>query len=159
SHQGNFAAIPLPLDADPIWWSLGAAALAWTWRQWGRGLYLPVDRPSLWDGLLRAVAGVAILLSLTSQSLFSITPNAAFSLALPLAWVAALPPSGGTPGPRERFIRLSIPSLAILSCLVAYPVAGSQVALGSIVLVLCGAVCVADGWAELAAWNVARAPG
>ena len=159
SHQGRFVAIPLMLDPDAIWWSLGAAVLAWTWRQWARGLYSPVGPPSLWDGLFRTIAGVAILLSLTSQSLFGIAPDAAFSLALPLAWVAALPSSRDFADPLERLVRLLIPSLAVLSCLLAYPVAGSQVDLGSILLVLCGAVCVADGWALLAAWNVGRAPG
>jgi hypothetical protein len=39
-------------------------------------------------------------------------------------------------------------------------VAGTtQLALGSIPLVLCGVVCVADGWAQLAAWSEVRAPG
>jgi hypothetical protein len=142
-----------------IWWSLAAAGLAWTWRQWGRGVYSPIRLPSLWDGLLRTVAGVAILLSLVDQSLFSIAPNAPFALAMPLAWVAALPLSGDVPGSRARLIRVSIPALAILYCLLAYPVAGSQIYLGSILLVLCGAVCVADGWTELTAWSVGRAPG
>jgi hypothetical protein len=159
SRQGNFTAIPINLGPDVIWWSLGAAALAWTWRHWGRGLYSAIRPPSLWDGLLRTLAGVAILLSLVSQSLFSIAPDAAFSLAMPLAWVAALPSPGDIPSSRERLVRVLIPALAVLYALIAYPVAGSQVYLGSILLVLCGAICVADGWTQLAAWNVARAPG
>jgi hypothetical protein len=160
SHQGNFATIPVTLNPEVIWWSLGAAGLAWTWRRWGRGVYSGIRPPSLWDGLLRAIAGIAILLSLGSQSLFSIAPNVLFSLAMPLAWVAALPASSDIPRPRERLVRLLIPSIAILSPLFAYPVAGtSQVAIGSIPLVLCGVVCVADGWAQLAAWNEVKAPG
>jgi hypothetical protein len=153
SHQSSFFTIPITLDPNVIWWSFGATALAWTWRQWGRGLYSPIRALSLWEGLFRTIAGVAILLSLASQSLFSIAPDAAFSLAMPLAWVAALPPAVDISGSRERLVRVLIPSLAILSCLLAYPVAGSQVALGSILLVLCGAICVADGWALLAAWG------
>ena len=159
SRQGNFATIPITLESNAIWWSLAAAGLAWTWRQWGRGVYSPIRSPSLSDGVLRTIAGVAILLSLVNQSLFNIAPNAPFALAMPLAWVAALPSSRDIPSSRERLVRVVIPALAILYCLLAYPVAGSQIYLGSILLVLCGAVCVADGWTELAAWNVARAPG
>ncbi len=159
SHQGTILSLPINLNASMTWWSLGAAALAWTWRRLGRGGAFPLSgAPILWDGLLRAVAGVAILLSLGGQSLFNVAPNAPFSLAMPLAWVAAMPSSGDLPHPGGRLARLLLPSLAILYCLDAYPVAGTQLLLGSILLVLCGAVCVADGWAELAAWNRAREP-
>ena len=160
SHQGSILTEPITLDGNVVWWSLGAAALAWTWRQLGR-----IDPcrlggpPSLSDGLLRAIAGVAILLSLGSASVFNIGPDATFSLAMPLAWVAALPSPRDPVDSRARLVRLLIPSLAVLYCLLAYPVAGTQVLSGSILLVLCGAICVADGWAELEAWQGARAPG
>lgn len=159
-HQASFLTEPLTLEGDSAWWSLGAVALAWTWRQRRRALgYGPIEPASLFYGLFRTVAGVAILLSLASESVFNIAPDAAFALAMPLAWVAAVPPTPDTPTPRERLARLLIPSLAILYCLVAYPVAGTQVLLGSILLVPCGAVCVADGWRELTAWNTSRGPG
>jgi hypothetical protein len=75
---------------------------------------------------------------------------------MPLAWVAALPSIRDMGTPRERLTRLLLPSVAILYCLLAYPVAGTQIRLSSILLVPCGGVCIADGWAELAAWEKAR---
>jgi hypothetical protein len=39
--------------------------------------------------------------------------------------------------------------LTVLHALVAYPVAGTQRAIGSVLLLVCGAMCVADGWSEL----------
>jgi hypothetical protein len=70
-----------------------------------------------------------------------------------LAWVAAVPSIREVGAPRERLGRLLIPSVAILYCLLAYPVAGTQLRLGSILLVPCGAICIADGWAALVAWE------
>ena len=159
SRQSSFLTTPITLGSDVVWWSLGAAGLAWTLRQRRSGGGDTTIVPaSLFGGLLRTVAGVAILMSLGSQSVFNIAPNAAFSLAMPLAWLAAVPPSPDIPTPRKTLGRVLIPALAILYCLDAFPVAGTQVLLGSILLVPCGAVCLADGWTELAAWNLDRAP-
>lgn len=157
THQGSFLTIPLSLDGDAMWWSLGAVAAAWTWRQ--VALSDATRQPSAWNGALRILAGVAILLSLGNASVFSIAPNATFSLAVALAWVAAVPTCGETPCARRRLVRLMIPSLAILQTLVAYPVAGTQVMMSSILLVLCGAVCLGDGWSELATWSAVRRSG
>ena len=149
--------IPITLSGKVVWWALAAAGLAWALRRLGPvGVDPAVAAPNPWGGALRALAGVAILLSLGSQFPFGVAPNAPFSLAMPLAWVAALPSRRDPPGPRWRFIRLLIPSLAVLQALVAYPVAGSQVYLGGVLFVLCGAVCLADGAAELVAWNTTR---
>ncbi len=154
TRQASFLTIPAPLDGDVIWWSLMAAALAWTWRQAGPSSgFASIASKGLWGGLLRTIAGVAILLSLASESVFSVAPNAPFSLAMPLAWIAALPSIRDTGAPRERLGRLLVPSVAILYCLLAYPVAGTQLRLGAILLVPCGAMCIADGWAELEAWD------
>ena len=156
SHQASFLVIPAPLNVKVVWWSLAAAGLAWTLRQIGRAGIGPIGAPSLGDGLLRLLAGLAILLSLGNAFPFAIAPNAPFALAMPLAWVAALPSRRDAPGPRERLVRLLIPSLAILQSLLAFPVAGSQLRLGAILLVLCGAICLADAWSELVAWNRGR---
>jgi hypothetical protein len=154
SRQGSILVEPINLDGNVIWWSLAATGAAWTWRQGARGVVGHGGKTAnLWQGLLRTVSGLAILLSLGSESIFNVAPNAAFSLAMPLAWVAALPSRRDAPGPRARFVRLLIPSLAVLQALLAFPVAGSQVLLGSILLVLCGVICLADGWADLVAYD------
>jgi hypothetical protein len=156
SRQDDILQVPITLNGNVIWWSLAATVLAWTMRE--GGLLAREERPArVWDGLLRTAVGVAILLSLAGQSVFSVAPNARFSLAMPLAWVAALPSRRDSGEPLERMVRLLIPALAILEALQAFPVAGTQVDLGSLLLVLCGAVCLADGWAELVACDEERA--
>lgn len=149
--------IPLVLSGAAVWWSLVLAGVAGILRWTG-----PINPsaafavPGVWSGILRTLAGVAILLSLVNLFPFHLYPSACFEIAMPLAWVAALPSRRDTFGPRERLVRLLIPSLAVLQALLAYPVAGSQVYLGSILFVLCGAICLADGWSELTAWASAR---
>lgn len=157
SKQGGALTVPLTLTGAAIWWSLGSVAVAWTLRRTGL-LRVGVGgaSASAWPGVLRTVAGVAILLSLGNQFPFEIYPKAAFALAMPLTWVAALPSRRDLFGPRGRLIRLLIPSVALLQGLVAYPVAGAQVGLSSILFVLCGVICLADGWADLVAWTAAR---
>ncbi len=157
-NQNGILNLPISLGGDAIWWSLAATALAWALRHGGRyradaALH---SAPSVADGLMRTAAGVAILLSLGDSWPFDLSPDAAFALAMPLAWIAALPSRRDTPGPQARLVRVLIPSLAVLQGVLAYPVAGSQVTLGSIVFVLCGAVCLADGAAELVAWSDSR---
>ena len=56
-------------------------------------------------------------------------------------------------------MRVLIPALAILQSLLAYPVAGSQLRLGPILLVVCGAICVADGEHELVGYARSRGGG
>jgi hypothetical protein len=66
-----------------------------------------------------------------------------FLLALPLLWVACMPPPGEDPvGP---YSRLLLSSLAILETLQAYPVAGTQTPLAAIGLIPVGAMILADG--------------
>jgi hypothetical protein len=157
SRQATALTTPITLGGQVLWWSLAAAAVAWTLRQIGStSAGTATSSPSLWGGLLRAFAGVAILLSLGGEFPFALAPVAPFALAMPLAWVAALPSRRDPPGPRWRLARLLIPSLAILQALLAYPVAGSQLYLGGILLVLCGVICLADAWSELVAWNRER---
>jgi hypothetical protein len=157
SRQPSIFSAPVVLGANVVWWSLAATGLAWTLRRIGRVTPgAAIAAPSLLDGLLRVLVGVAILLSLANEFPFVISPNAPFALAMPLAWVAALPSRRDGPGLIPRLVKLLIPSLAILQSLLAYPVAGSQLTLGAILLTLCGAICLADGGSELVAFNRER---
>jgi hypothetical protein len=157
SHQSDLLYIPIIVQANTIWWTLAATAGAWVIRQsgWTRE-GASADRPTAAGWLVRGFAGVAILLSLAGQYPFDIAPDSLFTLAMPLAWVAALPSRRDRPGSSVRVVRLLIPSLAILQALLAFPVAGSQVALGSILLALCGIICLADAGSEFLAWVPTR---
>ena len=157
SRQGGLLTIPIKLRTEVVWWCIAATALAWILRRLGRTAGDPRSRaPSVWDASLRLLAGIAILLSLSRTFPFAGTANAPFALAMPLAWIAALPSRRNGLEPGRHFVRLLIPSLAVLQGLLAYPVAGGEADLGSLLFLLCGAVCVADGWAEFAAWTVSR---
>ena len=159
SHQNNVLVVPITLGSNAIWWTLAFAGLAWAYRAAGGSRATWVSHPTWWTGALRGVAGITILLSLVSQSIFNVSPNAAFSLALPLAWVAAIP-SGRDEGQTSRqLLRIVVPTMALAGALLAYPVAGTQIGYGSIMLVPCGAICVADAWSDLAVWERVRRPG
>lgn len=158
THQASLLSVPATIGGNAISWSLAATALAWALRRSGLiGSAAIGPRTRLVSGLVRLFAGVAILLSLCNAFPFQIGPDAPFALAMPLAFVAALPRSGDSPDPVNRLLRLLIPSLGVLQALLAYPVAGSQLTLGSILLVPCGALCLADGASELGVWNLAKA--
>jgi hypothetical protein len=158
SHQGSVLVVPITLGSNVIWWSLASVAAAWGFRAAGGSEAAWLSGSAWWPGLVRALAGVAILLSLASQSIFNVAPDAAFALAMPLAWVAAIPSRRDPVGAATRLLRTAVPALAISEALLSYPVAGTQMGYGSILLVLCGAVCIADGWADLAVWERMRRP-
>ncbi len=114
--------------------------------------------PRLLGALGRLFAGLAIWLSIVAADpLRNISPeNANFALAMTLAWVAAIPCTRDRGGVSERFVRIFIPAFAVLEALMAYPVAGTQVMFGSLLFLVCGAICFADGWRDLEAWDLAR---
>jgi hypothetical protein len=71
-------------------------------------------------------------------------PDGLIGLLAPFSWLVLVPGSG-PPWPSERRLpRLVLAWLAVLEPLQAYPVSGSQRWLGSLVLVLCGVVCLGD---------------
>jgi hypothetical protein len=143
--------MPAVLSGAFLWWALAAvlaAALLLTGRAAHRSLLL--------GAMGRVLAGLAIWCSLVDTRPFGIAPNAVFALALPLAWVAAVPSGRDDASTAARFLRLLVPTLAIMSALFAYPVAGSQVWYAATLFVLCGAVCVADGLHDLRTWAEGR---
>jgi hypothetical protein len=78
-------------------------------------------------------------------------PSWYFLLALPLAWVAMLPPPGNTESPTNAFARVFLPALAVMEALQVYPVAGTQQWLAALMLVPVGAVLFNDGLRQLEA--------
>lgn len=97
----------------------------------------------------RVAAGLIVWVSVATVGR---VPGSPLSLALPLAWIAAVPPTRDS-APVPTFVRLALPSLAVLQALHAYPVAGSQMAWSGMLLIPVGAMCIADGWAVMAAWS------
>jgi hypothetical protein len=126
----------------------GLAAAVAVALLWGRGL----ARGALAQLLLgagRILVGVAIWVALSGPVFhFTINLTQGMFVGAPFLWVAMLDPKG--PSPRTSFVRALVPALAALQFLHAYPVPGSQLTWGSVLLVIVGGICVADGCGQLA---------
>lgn len=151
-HDVNLTAFPQPAAA--VDWALAAVAAA------ALCVRLRSDRdgpPSVWPGLLRAAAGLTIWLTIARVSPLAINPSPANpdSLAMVLAWVAALAPAGVVESPYKRFVRILLPALAVAETLQVYPVAGSQMSIAAVTFVPVGALCFADALTSLRAWGAA----
>lgn len=156
THQDVLFSIPITLSEEIVYWAAGAVAAAWVVRRL-RATSAAPQEPSLVGALGRIVAALAIWFSIVSADPFNISPNNAnFALAIVLAWVAAIPSTRDDGSRQGCFVRLFLPSFAVLEALQAYPVAGTQVMFGSLLFLVCGAVCFADGWSDLEAWGAAR---
>lgn len=86
----------------------------------------------------RIAAGIVTWLSIL------LVPSSIFLFALPLSWLASLPP----PEPDNStspYWRLLVPALALLESLQAYPVAGTQLSLAAVGLMPVGAILLYDG--------------
>lgn len=149
-HDVNLTAFPQPAAA--VDWALAAVAVAVLCIRLRPGREGP---PSLWPGLLRAAAGVTIWLTIAHVSPFAINPSPANpdSLAVVLAWVAALAPAGVVESPYKRFVRVMLPAMAVAETLQVYPVAGSQMSIAAVTFVPVGALCLADALTSLRAWS------
>ena len=147
-------AFPMPPGAALDWAvaAVAAAALASGLRLAGG------DKPSIWPGLLRAGAGLAILLSVAHIVPVALNPSADSPVVVPmlLAWVAAIPPRGVDEPPYKRFLRVLLPMLAIAETLQAYPVPGSQLGIAAVSFVPVGALCLGDAVVDLRAWSEAK---
>ncbi len=147
-----FISAPAAID-----WGIAAVAVAvlisWL-RSDGEG------RSSLWPGLLRCAAGLAIWFSIDQNAPFALSPAAGNpdSLAMVLAWVAAVAPAGAREHVYKRFLRVLLPALAVAETLQVYPVAGSQMRIAALMFVPVGALCIVDGIASLRAWSAERGP-
>jgi hypothetical protein len=94
-------------------------------------------------GLVRIGVGLFIWLSLLQL------PSSLFLLVLPLAWVAIRKPGDEVGDPVNNYCRLLLPALAVVECLQAYPIAGTQLSLAALTLVPIGAICLSDGQRQL----------
>ena len=145
SHQAKVAPDPLPLGDTAYYFPLAAVAAAGLVRLLrSRRLRVPP-----WFGpTLRLAAGLMIWYAVAGPLKVG-PPISNLALALPLTWVAALPSRRDRGGVVSGFIRRFVPALTLLQALIAYPVAGTQLRFAAVLFVVCGAMCVADGWFEL----------
>jgi hypothetical protein len=77
-------------------------------------------------------------------------PSYLLMLAAPLVWVVVLAPRG-SPDRVDPYVRLLLPSLALMESLQAYPVAGTQNSIASLGIVFAGAITINDGIGQLRA--------
>ncbi len=83
-------------------------------------------------------------------------PSWFFLLALPLVWVAVVPPPGDADNPADPSARLLLAALAVMEALQVYPVAGTQEWLAALTLVPVGAITFNDGLRQLRTWALSR---
>ncbi len=152
-REVNLTEFPMPGAA--VDWAVAALAAAFlaVRLRWDRD-----GRPSIWPGLLRAVAGLLIWFTVAKIAPIALNPSGQNPDALPvvLAWVAALPPAGVEETAFKRFLRVLLPALAVAETLQVYPVAGSQMGIAALTFVPVGAICLGDALTSLRAWSAAR---
>lgn len=145
---------PFPPGAALDWAiaAVAAATLASRFRP------TDADKPSIWPGLLRMAAGLAIWLTAAHIVPVALNPSSANPDVVPmvLAWVAAIPPAGVCESVHKRFLRALLPALAVAETLQVYPVAGSQMGIAAVSFVPVGALCLGDALVDLRAWSSAR---
>jgi hypothetical protein len=152
-RQADAFTIPLGL-ADRTWLFdllglTGAAAYWYFGRRAARRPSSPAFA-ALASGL-SIVVGLEMALSVIGRTaLFDSTSFPGYQFAfLAFAWVALIPLAGDEDAD-SSFARLLLPPLAVLQALHAYPVAGSQTAWSTFLLIPVGALCVAGGARGLA---------
>jgi hypothetical protein len=127
---------------------LGAGAYWYTRRDGSRP-----SSPALNSvvALLSLLIGLEMALSVIGKTvLFNVSFFSGYQFGLlSFAWIALIP-AAGAEDRDTSFGRLLLPPLAILQALHAFPVAGSQVAWSTFLLVPVGALCVANGARGLA---------
>jgi hypothetical protein len=136
-------------------WAIGSVAVAFLAARMLTG---PGVRPALWSALLRALAGLVILLSIAHVVVIGLNPSSGNPVIVPMlvAWVAAIPPAGVSEDPYKRFLRVLLPALAVAETLQIYPVPGSQLGIASVSFAAVGALCLGDALTELRAVAAAR---
>jgi hypothetical protein len=152
-RQADVFSIPFPWSDRFIYVDAVALATAIGYFALSRG---PARGPELLRGalpLFSILVGAEIALSAVGRTLpfdSAASPGYEFGL-LAFAWVALIPSVDEKLGSgRSVYAKALLPLLAVLQALHAYPVAGSQVAWSTFLLVPVGLVCVSNGVRGLA---------
>ena len=157
-HQAHAYTAPMKFTRQVVFLAVGAVVAAWIIRRLRAGSPR-AGQPGLigtgWPGLAGALGRILVALAIW-LSIAAVSRYHAFALVISLAWVAAIPSTRDDGNLQGRFVRVLLPSLAVLQALMAYPVAGTQVKFAVLLFLVCGAVCFADGWSDLEVWSAAR---
>ena len=114
-------------------------------------LSVRASRQTELPALARVGAGIFIWVSVL------LLPSPIFLLALPVAWLSVMAPRNVAVSAIDQYARVFVPTLALLECLQAYPVAGTQVSLAGLGLMPVGAILLTDGLRQLRSGNLALA--
>jgi hypothetical protein len=126
------APLPYPTASGAVRWGLLSLLGALLWVAARRGAWRPPSAFAACRGPVQLLAGVFLwLVDLLGET-------------LPLLWLALVTPGTGAPGPALG--RSLLVATAVLQALHAYPVAGSQVAWATFLLIPVGGVLIVDGW-------------
>ncbi len=151
-RQGD--AFSLPLLMSNRLWLFDAIGLAGAIGYWYVARARVGEPSPAWVAAISAfslLVGVELCLSVIGKTLPADSvglPGYSFSL-IAFAWVAliSLPERSDL---QTGFVRSLLPALAVLQTLHAFPVAGSQVLWGALLIVPVGAVCIGNGVRGLA---------
>ncbi|MGC1165702.1 MAG: hypothetical protein WA862_06300 [Solirubrobacterales bacterium] len=151
-HQGDAFSLPL-LMSNRLWLfdaiGLGGAIGYWYATRARTGEPSPASVAAI--SAFSILVGVELCLSVIGKTLPADSvalPGYSFSL-IAFAWVALIS-RPERPDPQTGFVRSLLPALAVLQTLHAFPVAGSQVLWGALLIVPVGAVCIGNGVQGLA---------
>lgn len=144
--------LPFSIGTIPMLWDAVGLGGAYLWSRYRARARTPNLAT---EGAIRVIAGLLIWLTLlVGLHLPGLNWLTAFTdpLVLPvaLAWIVAAPrgrPDGGFE--TLDYARALVPALAILQTLHVFPVGGSQTGWAALPLIPVGAVCIADGLAQL----------
>jgi hypothetical protein len=139
---------PPVIGLKSVAWALAGLLTAVGWRRWVQGKSFG-SSATLALGITRLGAGLLIWIGLTGEVMEEpMIVASGLMIGAPIAWLSAVPDD---PSPEIRFVRALIPALAILQVLHGYPVPGSQLAWGQLLLVVVGGICVGDGLRQVSA--------
>lgn len=152
-RQTNAFSIPLGLADRTYLFDLLALTGALAYWYFARGVPRVASSAAFVSlvSVLSIVVGLEMAMSVIGKTaLFDLTGFPGYEFAfLPFAWVALIPLPGSDDA-ETSFPRLLLPLLAVLQALHAFPVAGSQTAWSTFLLIPVGALCVVGGIRGLA---------
>ncbi len=133
--------IPISVPAWTEVWGAGCLAGAFFYRRY-RSRKSPTGLVDAW---VHVAVGLLILYCAFQEMQLAFTNT--FIVAMPLLFLAAIPPDGATDS--QRIARVALVALAVLEGLLAYPVAGAQVRWSTLLMVPAGMLCLHDGVGQL----------
>lgn len=140
-------------------WPIRISPLVVAWAVLGLAAAISMRVRAVSQSAPAATPAVQLIAGLLTWTLLLLLPSTLFLFALPLAWLAMRAPRETADDSISGYARLLLPALAVLESLQAYPVAGTQLSLGALVLVPIGAMTLGDGISQLGSGAHQAKPG